>query len=88
MATTAGRPPATGSAAAGGGGRVAERHPCVGQVLTTPVREPAPRVETGHQRDYTPGKPYGSYFGSPKTMFPVHRRSGILPDCGCLTDRN
>ncbi|HSG40523.1 MAG TPA: DUF3179 domain-containing protein [Thermoanaerobaculia bacterium] len=37
-------------------------------------------LETGHQRDYTPGKPYGSYFGSPKTMFPVHRRSGILPE--------
>lgn len=37
-------------------------------------------LETGHQRDYTPGKPYGSYFESPETMFPVHRRSRVLPE--------
>jgi Protein of unknown function (DUF3179) len=37
-------------------------------------------LETGHQRDYTPGKPYGSYFESPETMFPVHQRSKLLPE--------
>jgi hypothetical protein len=28
-------------------------------------------LATGHQRDYTPGQPYGDYFASPATMFPV-----------------
>jgi hypothetical protein len=37
-------------------------------------------LETGHQRDYTPGKPYGPYFASPETMFPVHERSKVLPE--------
>jgi hypothetical protein len=37
-------------------------------------------LETGFQRDYTPGKPYGSYFASPETMFPVHQRSKVLPE--------
>lgn len=37
-------------------------------------------LETGYQRDYTPGKPYGSYFASSETMFPVHQRSKILPE--------
>jgi hypothetical protein len=36
-------------------------------------RHPATRVlalDTGHQRDYAPGRPYGNYFGSPGLMFP------------------
>lgn len=37
-------------------------------------------IETGYQRDYTPGKPYGPYFASAETMFPVHRRSKVLPE--------
>ena len=32
-------------------------------------------LETGHERDYTPGKPYGDYFASPDLMFPV-----LVPD--------
>jgi hypothetical protein len=28
-------------------------------------------LETGYTRDYRPGRPYGDYFASPKTMFPV-----------------
>ena len=28
-------------------------------------------LETGHQRDYTPGKPYGKYFSSTALMFPA-----------------
>ncbi len=28
-------------------------------------------LETGIQRDYTPGKPYGKYFASPALMFPA-----------------
>jgi hypothetical protein len=35
--------------------------------------------ETGFVRDYTPGRPYGDYFDSPDTMFPVWRRSELLP---------
>lgn len=37
-------------------------------------------TDTGHQRDYRPGQPYGEYFGSPSTMFPVWRRKNVLPD--------
>ncbi len=29
-------------------------------------------IETGHNRDYRPGRPYGKYFGSPDLMFPAH----------------
>jgi hypothetical protein len=32
-------------------------------------------LETGHERDYTPGQPYGEYFASPDLMFPV-----LVPD--------
>ena len=32
-------------------------------------------LETGFERDYTPGKPYGAYFASPELMFPV-----LVPD--------
>ncbi len=32
-------------------------------------------LETGHVRDYTPGRPYGPYFASPDLMFPA-----TLPD--------
>ena len=32
-------------------------------------------LETGHQRDYTPGQPYGDYFASAELMFPV-----LVPD--------
>jgi hypothetical protein len=35
-------------------------------------------VDTGHVRDYTPGRPYGPYFASPDTMFPVFPRSPRL----------
>ena len=36
-------------------------------------------IDTGHHRDYTPGAPYGRYFASPDTMFPVYQRSKALP---------
>lgn len=36
-------------------------------------------INTGHQRDYTPGKPYGDYFARPDTMFPVSPRDARLP---------
>jgi uncharacterized protein DUF3179 len=45
-------------------------------------RHPGTRVldiATGYVRDYTPGRPYGEYFASPDTMFPVARRSRALP---------
>jgi len=35
-------------------------------------------INTGYRRDYTPGRPYGSYYASPKTMFPVFPRSPRL----------
>jgi hypothetical protein len=35
-------------------------------------------IRTGHARDYTPGRPYGRYFASPDTMFPVSPRSDQL----------
>jgi len=38
-------------------------------------RHPATRVlslETGHQRDYSPGAAYGRYFASPELMFPTN----------------
>ncbi len=35
-------------------------------------------IETGHVRDYTPGRPYGRYYASPDTMFPVFPRSARL----------
>lgn len=35
-------------------------------------------IKTGYQRDYTPGRPYGRYFASPDTMFPVSPRSDRL----------
>jgi len=35
-------------------------------------------INTGHGRDYTPGNPYGNYFASPNTMFPVSPRNGRL----------
>jgi len=35
--------------------------------------------DTGHARDYSPGKPYGEYFASEGLMFPVWRRSKALP---------
>jgi Protein of unknown function (DUF3179) len=37
-------------------------------------------IDTGYDRDYTPGKAYGKYFSSPDLMFPVWNRSRILPD--------
>jgi hypothetical protein len=36
-------------------------------------------INTGYQRDYTPGKPYGDYFARPDTMFPVSPRDTRLP---------
>ncbi|MGH9863198.1 MAG: DUF3179 domain-containing protein [Candidatus Acidiferrales bacterium] len=36
-------------------------------------------LETGYQRDYTPGAAYGEYFASPKTWYPVARRDNRLP---------
>lgn len=35
-------------------------------------------LETGYQRDYTPGAAYGKYFQSPDTMFPVWRKDTRL----------
>lgn len=35
--------------------------------------------ETGFQRDYRVGAAYAEYFDSPDTMFPVWRRSKLLP---------
>jgi hypothetical protein len=35
-------------------------------------------IDTGHTRDYTPGRPYGAYYASPDTMFPVFPRSARL----------
>jgi hypothetical protein len=35
-------------------------------------------VDTGHVRDYTPGRPYSAYYASPNTMFPVFPRSSRL----------
>ena len=35
--------------------------------------------DTGFRRDYRLGAAYGSYFASPDTMFPVWRRSQLLP---------
>ena len=38
------------------------------------ARHPKTRVlslDTGHERDYRPGRPYGSYFASPNLMFPT-----------------
>lgn len=36
-------------------------------------------INTGYERDYTPGRPYGDYFASPDTMFPVAPRDQRLP---------
>jgi Protein of unknown function (DUF3179) len=35
-------------------------------------------IDTGHERDYSPGRPYGTYCASPETMFPVFPRSARL----------
>ncbi len=35
-------------------------------------------LNTGHAREYSPGRPYGRYFASPDTMFPVSPRSDQL----------
>ncbi len=35
-------------------------------------------IQTGYARDYTPGRPYGRYYASPETMFPVSPRSDRL----------
>ena len=55
-------------------------------VLTTwadwRAQHPETRVldpETGYDRPYVPGVPYGRYFSAPDTMFPVWRRSRLLP---------
>jgi hypothetical protein len=37
-------------------------------------------LDTGYNRDYTPGQPYGKYFASPELMFPVWKRSRALPE--------
>ena len=36
-------------------------------------------INTGYERDYTPGKPYGDYFARPDTMFPASPRDARLP---------
>jgi Protein of unknown function (DUF3179) len=36
-------------------------------------------LDTGYQRDYTPGRPYGRYYASPDTMFPVSPRDLSRP---------
>ena len=35
-------------------------------------------IDTGYTRDYTPGRPYGRYYASPDTMFPVSPRDSRL----------
>ena len=35
-------------------------------------------LETGHVRDYRPGRPYGEYFASPDLMFPAALRDDAL----------
>jgi len=45
------------------------------------LRHPDTRVlaaETGYQRDYRPGRPYGAYFASPELMFPAELNDGRL----------
>jgi hypothetical protein len=37
-------------------------------------------LDTGYERDYRPGAPYGDYFESDQLMFPVWKRRGLLPD--------
>lgn len=37
-------------------------------------------METGYDRDYSPGAPYGEYFASDDLMFPVAARDDRLPD--------
>jgi len=41
---------------------------------------PVLSVETGYDRDYTPGAAYGAYFRSDETMFPVAHRSDLRDD--------
>ena len=60
--------------------------PLLPVVLTTwadwQVQHPDTRVldlVTGYNRPYVPGLPYGRYFSGPETMFPVWRRSRLLP---------
>jgi hypothetical protein len=36
-------------------------------------------LDTGHERPYLPGTPYGSYFASPQKMFPARERRKELP---------
>ena len=36
-------------------------------------------LDTGYQRPYFPGAPYGDYFSNADTMFPVWQRSQTLP---------
>jgi uncharacterized protein DUF3179 len=36
-------------------------------------------IHTGYERAYAPGVPYGQYFASPDPMFPLWRRSKVLP---------
>ncbi len=37
-------------------------------------------INTGHDRPYIPGAPYGDYFSSATSMFPVWQRSDLLAD--------
>ncbi len=37
-------------------------------------------LETGHIRDYRPGRPYGEYFASPELMFPAALRDDSLSE--------
>jgi len=46
------------------------------------ARHPGTRVlslDTGFERPYHPGAAYAGYFASPETMFPVRKRSRLLP---------
>jgi hypothetical protein len=36
-------------------------------------------IDTGYDREYEPGKPYGEYFASDRPLFPVWQRSDLLP---------
>ena len=46
------------------------------------ARHPETRVlsgDTGHERPYRPGEPYGGYFASAQKLFPVHESRRELP---------
>lgn len=69
-------------ALAGSGVRLEARPVTIATWEEWRARHPDTRVlslETGFERDYTPGQPYGDYFASPDLMFPVALIDERLP---------